>query len=113
MNQMNPPNSINLKNSCPLADAAIVTICVPSAKKSSTAVTVNVTELDPFGIVTKDGTTASLVSLLKRLTDREPVVPVRLTVAEDEPPNSGILVRRTFNVSSPGSPPIVLDASNV
>ncbi len=114
-----PPVSLSVTNIvsvplvCPLADAVIVTACVPSAKKSSTADTVNVTELDPFGIDTKDGTTASLVSLLMRLTNSEPEKPLRLTVAEDEPPFSGILVWRTFNVSTPGPPPPVLDTSNV
>ncbi len=100
--------SVSLPLLNPVAEAVIVTVCVPSTIASSTAAKVTVTEDCPAGIVTVAGTVASVVSLLDRFTVRAAVVFVLrliVTVVAAEPAFSATEAAATLTVSVGDSAP--------
>ena len=96
-----------LPSAKPPAVAVSVTAWVPSARLSSTPLTVTWAELWPSRMVTLAGSVASPGSLLRRLTVRSPAVPVlRPTVSVAVPPFSPIVAVSRLRLSAGELPPL-------
>ena len=81
----------------------MVAVCIPSTSASSTAVTVNVTNACPAGMITSVGMSISEASPLTRVTVSGSVVTeFLLTVAIAVPPSSLMEVGETETVSAAG-----------
>ena len=115
---------VSLPSTKPVAAAEMVTVWSPSARASSWAVTVKVTEASPAGISTVTGTVASLVSSLVRFTVRAALLStvLRDTVKVLVPPFSVTLVSPAVTVraasirlivpvrgTTPSSPPSAME----
>jgi len=95
--------SVSLPLVKPVADAVMVTVCVPSTIASSTAARSTVTDDWPAGIVAVVGTVASVVSLLDRSTVRAnalSVLRVIVTVVAAAPAYSDTEADTTFTVNA-------------